>query len=362
MSTPTIAPAAQKDALLERLMAPRKAPCISLVLPTHRTWPDAEQDQLILRRLVEQALARITERGNKREMAPWTERLQALAEEVDHRKNLEGMAIFIDGDSTEIVRLPFTVEERCMVDDTFATREVVRWRLGAVEHYVLVYSTGSSRLYRAYNDQLLEEVEDGFPVQNAYSGTTPLSATGGRAQNAATSGYLRELDTKVRKAVGEYGRVVVACTQEQYPPMVAGASRPSIYIGNLPGNHEHLTPGEVVRQAWSVAYEEQKNRHLADLERINSAPSDKLATSIKDIWALVHHGRGELLLVERDLRVAARVHEGRIEIVDDPTIPGVADDIVDDIIEEQLRMGGEVHILPNDSLTEHAGIALLLRY
>ncbi|MBL8002840.1 MAG: hypothetical protein JNL05_12865, partial [Flavobacteriales bacterium] len=115
MSTTTL----HRDELVHRLMAERQGPCVTLLLPTHRTMPEAGQDHLVLRRLVEQAEARLLEKGDKRSMAPWLERLAALDKGIDHTHNTEGLAIFIDNDLTEVVRLPFPVAERCVVDGTF---------------------------------------------------------------------------------------------------------------------------------------------------------------------------------------------------------------------------------------------------
>ncbi|HCN27557.1 MAG TPA: hypothetical protein DIT64_01970, partial [Verrucomicrobiales bacterium] len=112
MSTTTL----HRDELVHRLMAERQGPCVTLLLPTHRTMPDAGQDHLVLRRLVEQAEKRLLEKGDKRTMAPWLERLATLEKSIDHTHNTEGMAVFIASDLTEVVKLPFPVAERCVVD------------------------------------------------------------------------------------------------------------------------------------------------------------------------------------------------------------------------------------------------------
>lgn len=358
MSTTTL----HSDALIHRLMAERQGPCVTLLLPTHRTMPDAGQDHLVLRRLVEEAERRVLEKGDKRSMAPWLERLAALEKSIDHTHNTEGMAVFIGNDITEVVKLPFPVAERCVVDDTFATREVVRWRLGGVDHHVLVLGTRGARLYHASNDHLLGEVRGAFPMENRHYTTDAVAVSTSRGQVNQLREFHVAVDKAVHEAVGDNGRVVVACTQEQYPQLVAESGRKHSYIGNLSGSHDHVPPAEVVKQAWTIAYEDQKRRHMADLDLLKRAGAGKHSTSVKDIWAQVREGRGLTLLVERDLRMAAKVLGDRIELVDDPKAMGVVDDIIDDIIEEQIRKGGDVRILPNGLLGEYDGIALLLRY
>jgi len=358
MSTTTLL----HNELIHRLMADREGPCISLLFPTHRTIPDSDQDELILRRLAKEAEERILELGDKRSMAAILERLGAVAGAIDHRHNEEGMAIFIASDITEVVRLPFPVDERAAVDDTFVTREVIRWKLGGVDHHVLVLGTKGANLYHASNDRLVGEAHGTFPMRNKRSAANSHAASHSTGQTNLLREFNLDVDRAVRKVVGIKGRVVVACTHEQYPHLVAAAEDASIYIGNLHGSYDETAPAAVVKAAWTLAYEDQKKRHLADLEVLRKAPATMHSTSIIDIWRQVREGSGMTLLVERDLRIAAKVNGEHIEFVKDPKAPGVVDDIVDDIIEEQIRMGGEVRILPNGLLAEYKGIALLLRY
>ena len=351
----------QHDELIHRLMAEREGPCVTLLLPTHRTMPDADQDPLVLRRLVKEAEERLLELGDKRAMAPILKRLVDVQGTIDHNHNKEGMAIFIASDFTEVVKLPFPVDERVAVDGTFVTREVIRWRLGGVDHHVLVLGTKGAHLYHASNDRLVGEARGVFPMRNNRSPANALAATTSKELNLLREFYV-DVDRAVREEVGPKGRVVVASTQDHYPHLIAAADNASIYIGHLPGSYDEIAPAEVVKAAWTLAYEDQKKRHMADLEILQKAPAILHSTSVIDIWRQVREGQGMTLLVERDLRQAAKVNGDSIELVDDPKAPGVVDDIVDDIIEEQIRKGGEVRILPNGLLAEYKGIALLLRY
>ncbi len=227
MSTTTLL----QDELIHRLMAERQGPCVSLIFPTHRTMPDATQDALVLERLIAETEKRILELGDKRAMGPILDRLSKLESSIDHSHNADGMAIFIAADITEVVRLPFSVDERATVDPTFVTREVVRWRLGAVDHHVLVLGTKGAHLYHASNEQLLGEVRGSFPLRNNHYTTDALSTSTSKGQLNQLREFHVDVDRAVREVVGSKGRVVVACTQEQYPQLVTEGNQASIYIG-----------------------------------------------------------------------------------------------------------------------------------
>ena len=68
-------------------------------------------------------------------------------------------------------------------------------------------------------------------------------------------------------------------------------------------------------------------------------------------------GRGDLLVVEATYAVAARVDpvSRRLSVADDPTAPGVVDDVVDELIEAVLRYRGRVAIVDEGALAPEVG-------
>lgn len=358
MSTTTL----HRDPVMHRLLEAREGPCVTILMTTHRTAPDALQDPIRLKELTKQAESRLLEGHEKRAVSPILQRLEEMVKAYDNVHATDGLALFVSADHGELVRLPFPVADRTVVGDTFATRDVVRARLGDVDHHVLVLSTKGAYLYQASSERLVKEVRGDFPIENRHYTTDALSISSAKGQEHLLREYHHEVDRKVQAAVGDHGRVVVAGAAEQYAHLLNNAQHRSLYLGNLTGNHEHVPVHEIIAQAWPVAYEDQKRRHLADLATFEAAPNDLRATSVADIWRLVREGRGRILLVERDKRVAARIAGDALIMADEPHTPGITDDVVDDIIEEQLRLGGDVRILPNGLLAAQDGIALVLRY
>ncbi|MCB0778546.1 MAG: hypothetical protein KDC03_03205 [Flavobacteriales bacterium] len=358
MSTSTL----KRDPLFNKLMAQDNGHCLTILMATHRTAPENAQDTIRLKDLAREAEHRLLELGSKRDMAPWLERLESVQQEIDHQHNWEGLGIFIGRDLTEVVRFPFPVEDRTVLDDTFATRELVRARLGSVDYHVLVMSRDKAHLYHATDDKLLGEVKGGFPFENKYWTTNADLVTTSKGQDNQARQYYLALHRALHEKVGDHARVVVACTGEHHSPFLEAADHSGIYVGHLDGNHEHEAGHEVVKRAWTIAYEDQKKRHASELDMLNKTPVERQATAIADIWRHVNQGRGSVLYVERDVRIPVRFEGEAVVKVEDATADGVVDDIVDDIIEVQLRHGGDVRILPNGLLAGHKGIALVLRY
>lgn len=67
-------------------------------------------------------------------------------------------------------------------------------------------------------------------------------------------------------------------------------------------------------------------------------------------------------MVEEGFALAARADGDRLERVEDPRLPGVVDDVVDEVIEAVMNRGGRVAIVADGTLDDRDRIALKLRY
>ncbi len=314
-----------------------------------------------LKVLAKEAEQRLLGEYDKAISDPLIARMRDLIAKVDERHLLEGFVLLVDREISEKIDLPFIVEERVVIDRTFATREIIRANLTSLSYYVLLLTLEKATLIEAYSDRVVSEHFMGFPITNDYSGNSHTNTMAG-VQIEQPKQYWNDVDKAVLGVAGQHGHVVIACVAEHYTPYMQIANKPEIYIGNLPGNKDHATTHDIVKAAWKVAYEQLKAEHAADVRKLANAPIEKTSVDVTDIWRRIMDGRGHLLLVERDLRQAAVVENGNVQLVDDPTANNTVDDLVDEIIEQQLKHGGQVRVLPNGMLEEYGGIALLMRY
>ena len=238
-----------QDPVIDRLMADRLGPCVTLTLPTHRTMPEASQDVILLKDLLKQAGERLTDMGEKRAMAPILERLHTLAGSIDHGHHMDGLALFASADHAELVKLPFPVDARVVVGDAYMVRDVVRARLGSVHYHVLVLSQHAARLFAAYDDHLVGEVRSGLPLENRHYTTDAAQVTTSRGQDNQARHWYTDVAKAVEQAVGPQGRVVVATTATHHAPFLEAAPHAGLFIAHLDGNHEHEAPHQLIRNA-----------------------------------------------------------------------------------------------------------------
>src|SRR5262249_38122202 len=149
------------------------------------------------------AIDRLHGEFKKREVAAVVKNLQGLARNVDWKYTLDGLALFAGGEKAAAVYLPFRVKPRAMIDETFATRDVVYALNRAVPYRVLVrgHTTG---LYGAGTTVLEEPREKPFPMAHrGPGGGSKLPGGEGINRSAVRDDAHRQFFRSADDAVGE---------------------------------------------------------------------------------------------------------------------------------------------------------------
>ena len=352
---------------LNYLQSLTQVPALSILLPTHRTFPDNKQDPIRVKNLVDEATERLKAEFSARDLEPLLQRLATLVSEIDYPYALDGLALFVSHDVAQLYYLPFTVPERVVIDQTFATRDLVYGMHRQLRYWVLLLSQASTRLL-AGTGETLEEVQDGtFPMQMTGPGAT--TALPYEADSSYIDEHHRRFFQQVDTVLTEYAKA------ETLPLIVGGVDRqvsffqevsqqPAAITGTLSGNFDKSTLAELTPQVWSIVESIRDAQQASALQELDEAMgAQKVVSEIAEVWRLAQDGRGKLLLVEKTYHVPAIVTEaGNLELVEQVGGTDVMDDAVDEIIEAVLAKGGDIVFVENGALSEHHHIALLLRY
>ena len=89
---------------------------------------------------------------------------------------------------------------------------------------------------------------------------------------------------------------------------------------------------------------------------------NRLVAGLGEIWLAIREGRGETLFVEKGYFQPAIVEDDLVIPVGWSDQPDVVPDIVDELIEDQMRRQGKVSFLPDGFLEEWGRIVLKTRY
>jgi hypothetical protein len=356
---------------LRELQAVRHYPCVTITLPTHRSFPENRQDQIRVKNLVTEATNRLLGEFSKRDLAPLLERLDALVADIDYKYTLDGLILAVNRDMAREYVLPFTLEERVVVDDTFFTRDLVHAMTRTRRYWVLSLSERLTRLFAATREHLEEVTTGGFPMEHlGPGGAAPLPGGLGINKSGYRDDHLRAFFRTVDRAFGRF------TADDPLPLALAGVERHQTFfrqvtshsrdvMASLAGNYDHLSAHDLGLLLWPEVRNAFAARQQDVLEVVaGAAGQHRLASTLSEVWHLVKLGRGDLVVVEEGYHQPARIDErGELDLrVEDPTAPDVLDDAVDEVITHALDKGGRVAFVRDGDLSIHNHIALVLRY
>ena len=89
-----------------------------------------------------------------------------------------------------------------------------------------------------------------------------------------------------------------------------------------------------------------------------------MVATMPEVWRVVHEGRGQHLLVEREFVYPGRVDASGLTLTaaTDSTAPDVREDAVDALITQVMATGGQVTFVNPGDLHAHQHVALITRY
>jgi hypothetical protein len=342
--------------------------CITIVLNTHRTAPDNQQDKILLKNLIKDTKNRLLESTDKRVAAHLIERLNELGDTVNHLHNQESLILFVNKDISEIVRLPMKVEDRVVIGDTFATRDLMRSMQLNSQYYVLVLSQQKARLIQAFNDKVVLEVTAPFPIDNEK--LRPMSkgeSANAKRQTDLIAEFFNQIDkvlNEIRKTTGL--PVLICCEEANYHEYLKIADhKNTIFQTFLNGNRLDEKDHAIVKEAWEIVrsyIENRNNNRKSELEK--AVGTGNYLSDINDIWRSIKEGKVQTVFVEQGLFKPAILKDDEIEVVteDKNDSDHYVDDVLDELLELNMSFGGENVFLPKGELEKFNGFGAITRY
>lgn len=352
------------ESITKELQRFQGAGCVSLILKTHRTHPENQQDPVVLKNLLKEAAERLEAEYDKSFARARMGQLQKLADAIDYRHNLDGF-LLVAGDGLAVtVKMPIEVESRVVIDEVFATRDLVRAMHDQSAYYVAVLSQKQVRLILAFSDRVAYEFAKPFPIQNEHHhpATRDEAAVGNRQDN-----FIEEFFNRTDKQIQETTKeepfpIVIAADRRNYDHYQKVTDRDTV-IAHLEGSFETAQAHDIVKSAWPLAQGELSSRNDQRIGELRQAVSQhKFKSDLSEIWKAIEEGRGKTLFVERGFFQPARIEGGNIVAEESSHGRDVVDDIIDEMVELNMQYGGEVVFLDKGSLADFQKVALVTRY
>ena len=274
--------------------------------------------------------------------------------------------LFVNSDFAEFTRLPIKVTDRAIIDNTFATRDLVRAMHQEAGYYVLVLSRQKARLIEAHNDKVVKEFQDDYPIDSTLYATDKVKLSTAKGQDNLTEEFFNQVDKLVVETVKVNPMPIILATEtrnfEHYKKI---ADRKELIAGHINRNRDDEAPHHIITDAWKVMQKLIKEKQGARIEELEKAVSQgKFLSDMTEMWKALNEGRGQTLFVKRGYFQPAIIDNNSIKLVNEIEVgqKSIVDDIVDEMIEVNLSYGGDTVFLKGDELKDFQNLALIVRY
>lgn len=374
------------------------APCLSLYQPTSRHHPDNQQDPIRFANLVKSLEQSLAQKYSRDQTAKLLAPFRSLAEDYEFwRHTFEGLAVLATNDQFHIYRLQRPVASLAIVADSFHTKPLLRIQQSADRFQILGLSRTAASLYEGNRDALgaiamAEEAAETLKdvlgtsrtephltvasygsVSSGLNGLGAHSAMhhghGGRADEVGieTERYFRAVD----RAVLEYHSqpsglpLILAALPEHHQLFRSISRNPHLLAEGIDVHPDALGSLDALRtRAWQLLLPQYEARLSALVEEFGSARVRKLGDDVlPQVARAAAAGRVKTLLIEADRYIPGRldVQTGRVEATDGKKGEHV-DDLLDDLAELVISLGGNVVVVPSERMPTTTGVAAIYRF
>lgn len=370
---------------LVRLQRKQGYPSISIFIPTFRSIPEKLQDRIRVKNMMKEAHDRLHKEFEDRDIRSTLVHLEKLESMIDYANTLDGLALFANADTAEVITLPFPVKEQVIIDDTFQTRDLQLALNRTPQYWVLSLNEKSTRLFNGFGDTLIEMIGPSIDIYGKPTSGFPLNYLGPEEHQFLAIGTgdkdAQYLDDHLR----QYYRFVDDFFYDNYlksnplPVILAGTKRTltlfqnitkhsEAFVGFKEGsfNYDEFSPGQLAQDLWPTVQEFLKKERYRVLQELDDAIGNGLyAFSLEPVWRMATEGRIYKLLVEKNYSQPGKVNPTNplnIILYDNQQAENISDDLVDALIEMTIEKNGKVIFYDPGTLTEHDHIAAILRY
>ena len=339
-------------ALLRHLQAHTSYPSVTLLHSTRPGRTMHPDDMWELFRLVDSAQRRLTGHVSVATRDAIGLQLDDLIAASVAEPTSAAIAICVSPETSAVVRLSTPVRTRCVVGDTFATRDMVADLNRTAVFRLVTVSESMVQLFVGDRHRVAEDHDERWPLL--------------RAEGQTLAQWTRAVSHAARRELEAFPLPTVVAGVERTVRQVLKIDRFEP-VGVITGNHDRSSWATLHALSWPLVeqwLQADRDKALTELEQARSAR--RYAGGLDEVWDLAHEGRVQLLVVEEAFEVSAHITDGRLTAADaapaDVSMAGdLTDDAVDELIELVLRQGGETIIVPDGDLEGHDRLAAVLR-
>ena len=358
---------------LETLINTSKlTPSVSLIISTEKSFPhyltDEKRTQSLLKTIKNELIEKFTENQSSIVIS----KIEKLISSIDHKHLSKAIAIFASPEKERLVYLPFSIEEKFIIDSSFEVRDLFYSIYKNVDYMVVMLDSHKPEIYYGYNTVLVKAKVDELPTNVEEMGRdypTRVSnfSDPNEIKEIELDKYLREIDHVVSELISEIDLPVIICGSKRSIGHFKKITKNTKHIEDyVEGNYNEASKEEIYKAIEVVIFEKGEKNQKELMNTLEDAMSDKKCVyGIKNVWRAAAENRGGKLIVEKDYICKALLGSDEYSIITDNIDVERSDiiqDAVDDVIERVVKSGGEISFVNNGKLGGYDKIALVTYY
>jgi hypothetical protein len=365
--------------------------CISVFMPTHASGAEVNErlDNRSFKNMLQSLQHELSARGIHQDridnmLAPG----YALLLQDDLWRNLSaGLAVFISEEKCTYLRVPFTLEQDTMIQDSFCLAPLVPLLTSEHYFYLLVLSKKQAKLYRAdafgMRNVPVKEMPDGIDdvVHFEEKEGKNLWRTGGRggkggANFHGTGGgvpdektniamYLDEVDETLMKEglADEHVPLLLAGVEYMLPIFRQVSTYKHIAEQALTGNYEIENMNSLYEAAMAVMRPHFEAETRKALDQYANQSATAFTSSVPaDVISAAAYGRVAQLFVAEGFHLWGTHDETNDRVIVHEDREQDDECLLNKAVVNTYMTGGEVHFMKKEQMPADSIIAAVMRY
>lgn len=355
--------------------------CVSIILPLHNLSIDQKADKIHLQKAIKEVCEELDNKYPEASEKIF-DSIKKLEQQIKFNRNDEGLGLYVSEDVSFYSTFPFFVTENLFIDKSFRIRELLMLEQYAIPYNVLYMDESEIKLFTGKLKQLQEVRNGEFPMiyEEEYEYQPPSRTTSfaghshvkdfekdeASIKKIRHESFIHQADELLHKYI-QHSQALVLCGVTRYTSAFLNRTiHADKVVTVLNGNYKRFDEAEFANLVWpsieAVIYE----RILDEIGNYKEKLGEGLTNEgIVPVWDAVANGRGETLLVEKNLEVKAyTTNHGSWQLfLQQPTRKHTElKDAVNDLLQILLEKNGRVVFTEDGMLSEYQRIALISRY
>ncbi len=383
---------------LKTLMERQNGFCISIFMPTHRTWPETQQESIRLKNVLRTAEEYLISNGLR---APEARKLleppQIFFTDTSFwRYQSDGLAMFLSPHVFRYYRIPLRFEELIVVSNRFNIKPLLPLLSSEGRFFILALSQNNIRLFQGTHYSISEVNLEGDNIPTSISEAlkytdiekqlqfhtraTPFVGESPMVTERAGKffGQREDID-QARKNILEYFNNVdkglhELLRNEKAPLVLAGVdyllpiykeknSYPYLMERGITGSPKGISENDLHKQAWDIVrpyFQKAQEDAAAKYRQFDN--TGHTSNDIKEILTAANQGRVESLFVAVGIHQWGRFDTDTNTILLHENEAAGDEDLLDLAAVLTLLKGGGVYAVEPEKVPSPSLLAAVLRY